>query len=83
MPSSEPSPTAAPQRAPAGERDLYTLAHAADRLSICRRSLERLISAGVFPRPVKVGSSSRVMHQDIANYLEQLRRERGDKLGTS
>lgn len=83
MPCSETSPSAASERVTTGERELYTLAHAAERLSICRRSLERLISAGTFPRPVKVGSSSRVMHQDIANYLEQLRRERGDKLGTS
>ncbi len=36
-----------------------------------------------FPPPLKIGRSSRVSREDISNYLEQLRRARGDKLGTS
>lgn len=74
------TPSVAPTAEP---RDLFTLPAAADRLSISRRTLDRLISAGTFPRPVKVGSSSRVLREDIEGYLEQLRRARGDKIGTS
>jgi excisionase family DNA binding protein len=64
-------------------RLLLTLPQAAHDLSVSRRTLERLISAGIFPSPLKIGRSSRVMREDISNYLEQLRRQRGDKLGTS
>jgi excisionase family DNA binding protein len=64
-------------------RLLITLNQAALALSISRRTLERLIAGGVFPVPLKIGRSSRVPSDDIANYLEQLRRQRGDKVGTS
>ena len=65
------------------DRDLFTLPHAAHMLSISKRTLERLIAGGIFPPPVKIGRASRVMRSDIANYLEQLRRQRGDKIGAS
>ncbi len=71
-------PSAAPE-----ERDLFTMPRAAQKLSISKRTLERLIASGTFPPPVKIGRASRVMHADIANYLEKLRRERGDRIGTS
>jgi excisionase family DNA binding protein len=76
-------PTVVPAARSSEQRDLFTLPAAADRLSISRRTLDRLISAGSFPRPVKVGSSSRVLREDIEGYLEQLRRARGDKIGMS
>lgn len=61
---------------------LLTLNEAARRLSICRRSLERLIAAQQFPRPFKVGPklrSSRVPESDVAAYLakRQAAREEG------
>jgi excisionase family DNA binding protein len=59
---------------------LLTLPLAAQRLSISKRTLERLISAGVFPHPVKIGRSSRVPSGDLTRYLDQLCRERGDKI---
>lgn len=64
-------------------RLLLTLAQTALALAISKRTLERLIAGGVFPAPLKIGRSSRVPREDIANYLEQLRRHRGDKVGTS
>ena len=64
-------------------RLLITLNQAALALSISRRTLERLIAGGTFPVPVKIGRSSRVPREDIVTYLEQLRRQRGDKVGTS
>jgi excisionase family DNA binding protein len=73
-----PSPSACPDG-----RLLFTLDQAASALSISKRTLERLIADGVFPAPLKIGRSSRVSRDDIANYLEALRRQRGDKLGTS
>lgn len=56
---------------------------AASSLSISKRTLDRLIAAGSFPPPLKIGRASRVSPADIAAYLERLRRDRGDKLGTS
>lgn len=67
----------------ADERLLLTKSQAAASLSISKRTLDRLISAGTFPRPMRIGRASRVARADIAGYLEKLRRERGDKLGTS
>jgi excisionase family DNA binding protein len=63
--------------------DLFTLPRAALKLSVSKRTLERLIASGAFPRPLKIGRASRVMRADVANYLDQLRRERGDKIGQS
>lgn len=57
--------------------DLLTLPVAARRLSVCRRSLERLIAAGEFPRPVKVGSASRVPVTDLQAYIAKLLANRG------
>jgi predicted DNA-binding transcriptional regulator AlpA len=65
------------------DRDLFTRLRAAQMLSISKRTLEGLIAGGIFPPPVKIGRASRVMHSDIANYLEQLRRQRGDQIGAS
>lgn len=83
IPSSRPQ--ALSSSAPTGGegRLLITLNQAALALSISKRTLERLIAAGTFPLPLKIGRSSRVPCEDIVAYLEQLRRQRGDKVGTS
>jgi excisionase family DNA binding protein len=65
------------------ECDLFTLPRAAQKLSISKRTLERLIARGIFPAPVKIGRSSRVLRNDIRAYLDRLCRERGDKIGAS
>ena len=83
IPSSRPQVLAPTASAGSEGRLLITLNQAALALSISRRTLERLIAGGVFPVPLKIGRSSRVPRDDIANYLEQLRRQRGDKVGTS
>ena len=57
--------------------DLLTLTVAARRLAVCRRTLERLIAAGKFPRPVKVGAATRVPVSDLQAYLAQLLAQRG------
>jgi len=64
-------------------RDLLTLPSAAQRLSISKRTLERLIASGAFPPPVKIGRSSRLLRSDLARYLDLLCRERGDKIEAS
>ena len=83
VPTSTNDPSS--QRLPAviEDRDLFTLPRAAHKLSISKRTLERLISSGAFPPPVKIGRSSRVPRNDVANYLDQLCRQRGDKIGAS
>jgi excisionase family DNA binding protein len=68
---------------PQKDSSLLTLPHAAETLAISKRTLERLIAKGSFPPPVKIGRASRVPREDIARFLEQLRRERGDKIGPS
>jgi len=74
---------AAAPSTPSEDRDLFTLPRAAQKLSISKRTLERLIASGVFPPPVKIGRASRVLTSDISTYLEQLCRQRGDKWGAS
>ena len=64
-------------------RLLLTLPQAAHELSISKRTLERLISAGIFPTPVKIGRSSRILREDLTAYLEKLCLERGAKPGRS
>jgi prophage regulatory protein len=62
---------------------LLTLPQIATNLAISRRTLERLIAAGEFPAPVKIGRSSRVPQADLAAYLEKICVERGAKPGAS
>lgn len=58
------------------ERKLLTLKDAAGQLAICRRTLEREIARGRFPRPVKIGSGVRIPVGDLDVYLERLESER-------
>lgn len=62
---------------------LLTATQVAARLTVSRRTLERLISAGDFPPPLKIGRSARFRPEDISTFLEKLRRDRGDKVGAS
>jgi len=82
---SSPTSGRSPQAQPPArdDRELFTLVQTAQKLAVSKRTLERLIASSTFPPPVKIGRSSRVTRNDIANYLDQLRRERGDKFGTS
>ncbi len=48
---------------------------AADALSVSKRTLQRLIAAGEFPKPIKVGAASRVLVEDLDRYIEAKRRE--------
>lgn len=64
-------------------RPLLTLPQAAHDLSVSRRTLERLIAAGIFPTPVKIGRSSRIPRVDLATYLDKLCLERGNRPGLS
>jgi excisionase family DNA binding protein len=55
---------------------LITLEQAAQRLAISRRTLERLMAAGEFPSPLKLGRSARVEAKDVEAYCAQLRARR-------
>lgn len=57
---------------PSEQIQLLTLKEAAVRLSISKRSLEREISSGKFPRPLKIGRSSRVTLAMLRAYVLQL-----------
>jgi excisionase family DNA binding protein len=52
-----------------------TLKEVAARLQVCRRTLEREIHAGRFPRPLRIGRSVRVPESDLQAYLARLRGE--------
>lgn len=51
---------------------LLTLKDAALRLSLSTRTLQREISAGRFPRPVKIGRSTRVPLDALTTYVNGL-----------
>lgn len=59
-----------------GAPALLSIVNVTKWLHICRRSLEREIQRGRFPRPLKVGRSSRWHESDVKAYLEMLRQER-------
>ncbi len=52
---------------------LLTLKEAADRLAISKRSLEREIASGRFPKPVKIGGRCvRISVDTLRNYIATL-----------
>ena len=51
---------------------LISVKDAAKLMSISRRTVERLVSAGDLPRPVKIGKSSRFRIRDIIDYIERM-----------
>lgn len=51
---------------------LLSLDDAAKRLSISRRTIEREISAGRFPRPLKIGRATRITLVALQSYIEKL-----------
>ncbi len=55
---------------------LMTLGQAAQRLAISRRTLERLIAAGAFPAPLKLGRASRMAARDVDTFCAQLESRR-------
>lgn len=55
---------------------LLTLEQASHQLAISKRTLERLIVGGEFPRPLKIGRSSRVRSEDVDTYLDRLQSRR-------
>jgi len=63
--------------APDTSTQLLSPAAAAKTLGICKRTLEREIARGKFPRPLKIGSASRFQMSDLTQYLDRLSRERG------
>lgn len=52
--------------------ELLTLQQAADRLTVCRRTLEREINRGRFPKPIRIGRAIRVPVHALRQYIESL-----------
>jgi excisionase family DNA binding protein len=50
-----------------------TLEQAASLLSVSKRTVMREIARGRFPKPAKVGRSTRVTMQDVETYAASLR----------
>ncbi len=55
---------------------LLTLEQAAAILAISRRTLYRMIAAGEFPAPLRVGGARRVAASDLTAYLTRLKQRR-------
>lgn len=58
------------------ETELMTLPDAARLLAISTRTLWRLINRGEFPRPLKIGTASRVAREDVSAYKLRLMQAR-------
>lgn len=50
---------------------LITKKEAASLLSISTRTLDRMISCGDLPQPIKVGGSSRLLLSEITEFINQ------------
>ena len=51
---------------------LISVKEAAKLMAISRRTLERLVSVGDLPRPLKIGGCSRFRIKDITGYIERM-----------
>lgn len=51
---------------------LLTVQDVAKRLSVSKRTLEREIVRGRFPKPVRIGRSVRIRLADVSTYLSGL-----------
>jgi len=65
-----------PESKPAEVQHLLTLDEAAERLTVSRRTLERLIEEWKFPHPVKINRSSRVLRSDLDSYIAKIATQR-------
>ena len=61
---------------PREEKWLLSKVEVCQRLGICLRTLEREISRGRYPRPLKIGKASRWEVGDVVAYIERLAQER-------
>jgi len=52
--------------------EFVTLDQAAERLSVCRRTLEREITRGRFPKPIRIGRSVRIPVSVLREYIDKL-----------
>ena len=62
---------------------LYNLNEAADELGISRKTLEREMNAGRFPRPLKIATSCLVSAKDMEGYVSMLEKVREETGGTT
>lgn len=54
---------------------LLDLAEVAGVLGVCKRTVQRLVAAGVLPQPVRVGHGVRLFASDVDAYLAGLRQQ--------
>jgi excisionase family DNA binding protein len=59
------------QQIPKESYQLISKKEAASLLSISTRTLDRLISSGELPQPIKVGKSSRLRLIDITQFIDK------------
>tara|TARA_B100000925_G_scaffold140757_1_gene105470 strand:- start:224 stop:415 length:192 start_codon:yes stop_codon:yes gene_type:complete len=51
---------------------LISVKDAAKLMAISRRTVERLVSGGDLPRPIKIGGCSRFRIKDVTGYIERM-----------
>jgi predicted DNA-binding transcriptional regulator AlpA len=59
---------------------MVTLPEFAKKLNVSTRTVHRLIAAGQFPAPARVGGALRWFPSDIVDYMNELRRARGENI---
>lgn len=59
------------------EEALLSVRDTARRLGVSRRTLEREVSRGKFPPPMKIGTKSVYGLSDLRAYIEKLKASRG------
>jgi len=57
---------------------LISLDVVAEKLSVTKRTVYRLIQRGDLPRAVKVGHGVRLYVSDVSSFFERLRMQRGE-----
>ena len=57
---------------------LISLDVVADKLSVTKRTVYRLIQRGDLPRAVKVGHGVRLYVSDVSSFFERLKMQRGE-----
>ena len=70
------APAEADRAAALASEQLMTVDQAAAILAVSRRTLYRMIAAGEFPAPLRVGGARRVAASDLVEFLGRLKQGR-------
>jgi excisionase family DNA binding protein len=79
-PSHENKPTMSVYDPASEDYRVLTVKEVAAHFRVCRRTIEREIASGRFPRPLKIGRSLRFAEADLRTYVAKLKGESASPL---